>query len=60
MILDVDIDVKMARLITVDFSEDKPRYTITLYDGGHAMVIPITRAQMLNIIDDVGRAKKNA
>lgn len=56
MKLEVEIDPNWIGNITIVFPFGKPVYILKCNNWQ----FPITRAQMLNIIDDVGRAKKNA
>lgn len=56
MKLDVDFDPNCIEYISISFNCKEPSYTLC-FSG---IELPITRAQMLNIIDDVTEAKRNA
>ena len=64
--MNIDIDPKFVREIRVEFNDNEPKYTLYVSDGMRnvyevpsGLTLPITRAQMLNIIDDVTEAKRN-
>ena len=58
----LDIDTKFVREIVVRFDKEEPTYTLFINEHtnaayGPGIALPITRAQMLNIIDDVKEAR---
>jgi len=64
--MNLDINPLFVREISVRFKDAGPEYSVLVSNDGSGhpymagLWFPITRAQMLNIIDDVAEAKRNA